>query len=99
MTNTTYYTIEEWIRNHREIDRVEADGVVFLMKKNRIKFICGVGLVVVGGLFVPVPVPVGIPLIAFGCGLLGITTADLIRYKHTIKQNIKYKIKRWQNGL
>ena len=97
-TKTTYYTIEEWIRNHREIDRVEKNGVVFIMRKHRIKFLLGCACVVVGAVTFPLPLTT-IPLIAFGCGLLGITTADILRYKRTLTNELNYKIKRWKNGL
>lgn len=98
MIKQNYYTIEEWIRNHREINRVEELGVVFIIRKNRLKFIVGLVCVGVGLATFPIPFTT-LPLFACGFGLIGITTADILRYKRTLTNELNYKIKRWKNGL
>ena len=83
-------TYEQYLNKKKQIKELQDQGVIFLFKKNKIKLVIGVSLITIGILTFPFPTG-SIPMIAFGCYLLGIGMSDLFRFKEELIRRLKNK--------
>ncbi len=98
MINNKYKTAKEYFNIVRTMNHFKTLGIETFTEKHKLKFICGCVLFGVGVVFIPVPLPVGIPLIMFACGLMGYTMLDVRRKRKDLKSLIKYKIAKYKNN-
>ena len=83
-------TYEQLLKKEKQIKGLQEQGVIFIFKKNKIKLILGSFLIGFG--LITFPIPTGsIPMIGFGCYLLGIGMSDLFRFKEELIRRLKNK--------
>lgn len=83
-------TYKQFLNREKQIKELQDQGVVFLFKKNKFKLV--VGSILIGFGVLTFPIPTGsIPMIGFGCYLLGIGMSDLFRFKEEIIRRLKNK--------
>ena len=89
-----YIPYQDYLKIDNDLNQMRSKGIKLIFKKNYLKMFGGVTFITIGVITLPLPTGSFI-LIGFGCYLLGLSTSDLLRYRKQIKEEIKYKFKRW----
>lgn len=93
MKNKKYLSITEHLNIVNTINHFKRLGITLFNEKNKLRFACGVALVGVGLITIPIPATTP-PLIALGFVLMGYSKRDLLKKKNELKWNIKYRVKK-----
>lgn len=89
-----YIPYEDYLKIDNDLNQMQKQGIKLIFKKNYLKM--GLGFVCITIGVITLPLPTGsFLLIGFGCYLLGLSASDLFRYRKQIKEEVKYKLRRW----
>lgn len=94
MTNKQYIPYQDYLKIDNNLNQIQAKGIKLIFKKNYLKMGLGTALITIGVITLLIPTG-SFVLIGFGSYLLGLSTTDLFRYRKQIKEEVKYKFKRW----
>lgn len=90
MTMTKYIHYKEYLKRTSDLSKLKEQGVIFILKKHRVKILAGLGLIITS-----VILPLDFGLFAV-CGLFLLSTAgiDLYLYKEEIIRRLKNKLRK-----